>query len=169
MLPALILGGAAAPALADNACVDFKWDVTQERALFATAPAVLNSGKDPHAAPMIVPNRLYQLRLQRQDQVAFAMPPANKSAATAYAGLATLKIPSPGSYRIAVDLPLWMDVALKGTLVPAEDYEVQRSCGAPHKIVVFNLAGVQPFLLQFSHATDESIRLTVTASPPRKY
>ena len=30
----LAFGSAAPPALADEACVDFKWDVSKERALF---------------------------------------------------------------------------------------------------------------------------------------
>jgi len=100
------LADVALPAPAADACLDFKWDVSAERALFAGSPVALPAGTDPKAAPVVVPNRLYALRLAAQDHVTFAVPPAKKPASsTAYAGLATLNIPVPGSYRIAVDLP----------------------------------------------------------------
>jgi hypothetical protein len=168
-LLALLMESAALPAPADDACVDFKWDVGKERALFAGTPAALTAGHDPISAPVVAPNRLYKLRLMTQDQVAFSASPAKKTVATlAYAGLATLKIPVPGSYRIAVDLPLWIDVVSNGTLVQPTDFQGQHLCGAPHKIVEFDLAGVRPFVLQLSSAVNENVLLTVTPTPSRK-
>jgi hypothetical protein len=170
LLLALVLGGASLPALADDACVDFKWDVSKERALFAETPAKVTAGKDPRTAPVVVPNRLYRLKLMAQDTVAFSVTnPAKKTTSTpAYAGLAMLKVPVTGSYRIAVDLPLWIDVAANGALVQPADFQAQHACNAPHKIVEFDLAGAQPFVLQFSNAGKDDVLLTVTPSPPRK-
>jgi hypothetical protein len=169
LILALVLGGAALPALAEDACVDFKWDVSKERALFAETPAKLTAGKDPKSAPDVVPNRLYLLRLMAQDTVAFSVNAAKKMpSATAYAGLATLKVPVAGRYRIAVDLPLWIDVAANGALLPPTDFQGQHGCGAPHKIVEFDLVGGQPLVLQFSSAQKDNIMVTVTPSPPRK-
>jgi hypothetical protein len=169
-LLALLLAGALPAAHADDGCLDFKWDVSKERALFAGTPAVLKGGKDLASAPTIIPNRLYTLHLAAQDQVAFSVAPAKKpSASFAYAGLATLKIAAPGSYRVSVDLPIWVDVASQGILVAAKDYQGQHACSAPHKIVEFELAGTQAFILQFSNAAADSISLTVTPSPDRKY
>jgi len=168
-LLALVLEGAALPVLADDACVDFKWDVSKERALFAEAPAALTAGKDPRSAPVVVPNRLYRLKLMIQDTVAFSVTPAkNTPGAPAYAGLATLRTPLAGNYRVAVDLPLWIDVVSNGALVQPTDFQGQRACSAPHKIVEFELAGVQPFVLQFSGAAQDNVLLTVTPTPPRK-
>jgi len=169
ILLALVLKGAAQPALADEACVDFKWDVSKERALFAETPVALTAGKDPMSAPVVVPNRLYRLKLTPQDRVTFSVDTARKTAgAPVYAGLATLKTPPAGSYRIAVDLPLWIDVVSNGALMQPTDFQGQHSCSAPHKIVVFELAGAQPFVLQFSNAVKDDILLTVTPAPPRK-
>jgi hypothetical protein len=169
VLLSLVLGGVALPALADDACVDFKWDVRTERALFAQTPVALAAGQTETTAPAVVPNRLYSLRLAAQDHVAFSVAPAAKMRPTpAYAGLATLTIAVPGSYRIAVDLPSWIDVVSHGALVPASDYQGQHSCGAPHKIVQFDLPGVQPFVLQFSGAATDTVLLTITAAPARK-
>jgi len=170
ILLALVLAGATSTARADDSCVDFKWDVSKERALFAGAPAALKGGKDSASAPIVVPNRLYTLHLEAQDSVAFSVTPAKKpSASPAYAGIATLKIPVPGSYRVSVDLPIWIDVVSQGTLVAAKDYQGQHACSAPHKIVEFELLGMRPFTLQFSNAAADSISLTVTPSPARKF
>ena len=166
----LTFGSAAAPALADEPCVDFKWDVSKERALFAGTPQTLPAGKDVKSAPSVVPNRFYRLQLLNQSQVSFAVTPGKKAvSAPAFAGLASLKISAAGNYRVAVDLPIWIDVAWNGTLVPAQDFEGQHSCSAPHKIVEFDLSAVQPLVLQFSSAARESVLLTVTPSPPRKF
>jgi hypothetical protein len=168
-LLAFLLAGALPAAHADDGCLDFKWDVSKERALFGGTPAILKGGKDLASAPDVVPDRLYTLHLAAQDQVAFAVAPAKKpSASPAYAGLATLKIAAPGSYRVSVDLPIWIDVVSQGSLLAAKDYQGQHACSAPHKIVEFDLPGSQPFTLQFSNAAVDSISLTVTPSPARK-
>ena len=85
----------------------------------------------------------------------------------AFAGLAALRIEAPGSYRVAIDLPLWIDVVSNGKLVQPTDYQGQHACSAPHKIVVFDL-GSQPVILQFSNAFQDDVLLTVTAAPARK-
>ncbi len=103
--------GAALPALADDACDGFKWDVSKERVLFAAAPAAAIAGRDSKSAPTVVPNRLYQLRLAPQDHVTLAASAAKRApAAPAFAGVATFKVPVTGNYRISVDGPLWIDV-----------------------------------------------------------
>jgi hypothetical protein len=165
----LALAVSAAPGHADESCVDFKWDVTQERALFAAPPTELVAGKDLAAAPKLAPNRLYKLKLAAQDQVKFSVPPGKQAAGGAtFAGVATLKIPSPGSYRISLDMPVWIDVAANGMLIAAKDFEGQHSCRAPHKIVEFELAGTQSFVLQFSDSQNDAVSMTVTVSPQRK-
>ena len=169
LIVCLVFTAAARPAHADDACIDFKWDVSKERALFAGAPSALAAGKDSATAPVILPNRLYKLRLAPQEQVTFPVIPGKKAAAGgAFAGLATLKISAAGSYRIAIDLPVWIDVVSSGNLVAAKDFEGQRNCSAPHKIVEFDLAGAQPFALQFSSGMSDNILLTVTPTPARK-
>jgi hypothetical protein len=166
----LLVVGAAVPASADDSCLDFKWDVSQERALFAATPTALQTGRDPMSAPAIVPNRLYSLQLSAQDQVTFKVsPPAKKMAAAGYGGLATLNISAPGVYRIAMDLPSWIDVVADGALLKATDFQGQHDCSAPHKIVEFDLAGTRPLLLQLSNAGKDKILLTVTPAPQRKF
>jgi len=167
---ALLMAGAAVPALADDGCLDFKWDVSKERALFAAAPAALQMGKDSTSAPTVTPNRLYSLQLVAQDQVTYKVsPPVKGNAAAAYGGIAVLRVSAPGVYRIAMDLPSWVDVVADGALLKASDFQGQRECSAPHKIVEFELQGTRPFVLQVSNAAKNRILLTVTPAPARKF
>ena len=160
---------AAVPALADDACVDFKWDVTQERALFGGSATALAAAADPKSAPVLLLNHLYELKLSKQEQVSFAVTPGKKSPRDgSYGGLVAFKIPARGSYRVAIDMPFWIDVVSDGALVAATDFQGQHGCNSPHKIVQFDLLGTRPFFLQLSNAAPESVRLTITATPARK-
>jgi hypothetical protein len=161
--------GAAAPALADEPCVDFKWDASPERALFAGSATPLAAAADPKSAPALLLNHLYELKLSKQEQVSFAVTPGKKSPREgSYGGLVTFKIPASGSYRVAIDMPFWIDVVSNGALVAATDFQGQHGCSSPHKIVQFELLGTRPFFLQLSNAAPESVRLTITATPARK-
>ena len=71
--------GAPGKTFADEACVDFKWDVTQERGLFAGTATLLAAGSDPKGAPVMLLNRLYALKLLPQDHVTFAATPGKKT------------------------------------------------------------------------------------------
>jgi hypothetical protein len=168
---ALVLTAAlgVAPALADESCVDFKWDVAQERALFAGPETPVSAGADAKSAPELQLNHLYGLKLAKQEQVNFAVTPGKKGPREAsYGGLVTFKIPASGSFRVAIDMPFWIDVVSNGALVAATDFQGQHGCASPHKIVQFDLLGTRPFFLQLSNAAPESVRLTITATPARK-
>ena len=115
-------------------------------------------------------NHLYEVKLRPQDQVTFAAAPGKKNPrAGSQAGLLTFKLPSSGSYRVAIDMPFYIDVVSNGALVAATDFQGQRGCSSPHKIVEYDLSGTRPFLLQLSNADPDTVRLTITATPARKF
>lgn len=160
---------AAAPVLADDSCVDFKWDVSHERALFAGSATPVAAGANQKSAPVLQLNHLYELKLSKQEQVSFAVTPAKKNPRDgSNGGLVAFKIPAGGSYRIAIDMPFWIDVASNGALVAANDFQGQHGCNSPHKIVQFDLLGTRSFFLQLSDAAPDRVRLTITAAPARK-
>jgi hypothetical protein len=166
----LLVAAALSSARADDACTDFKWDVTKERALFAGAPTTIKAGTDAKTAPSLVPGKLYQLQLASQASVNFVLEPGRKSRAYSdHGGVAILKMPTSGAYRVSVDMPLWMDIVANATLLPATDFQGQRDCKAPHKIVVFDLAVDQTLTLQLSSSPADSVRVTITPAPGRKY
>jgi hypothetical protein len=157
------------PALADDACGGYKWDVSRERALFATSPVAVSAGKDARTSVAVVPGRLYQLKLTPQGDVTLGQSGAKKTpAAGAFAGVAQLKITAPGKYRVSMDAAAWVDLLTQGGLAPVTDFEGLHGCDAPRKIVEFELLGTGPFVLQVSSSEQATIRVAVTASPVRK-
>ena len=163
----LILAAFSLTARADDACMDFKWDVSKERALFAGPPTVMQAGTDAKSAPIVLPNHLYQLALAPQSNVNFSVSQGKKSDDAAHAGLAILRVSSEGSYRVSVDLPVWIDVVTQDSVLQPLDYQGQHACAAPRKVVVFALKGTKPFLLQFSGAAIGQLLVTITSVPER--
>jgi hypothetical protein len=162
----LVCGAFPSAASADAACAGFKWNVTKERALFAGSAVSIPAGKDIKSAPRVVPDRLYELKLVPQDEVTFSIAPGKKRPVNgAYAGLAVLKIGTAGTYRISVNIPFWIDVALNGALLVSKDFQGAQGCDAPHKIVEFEFDAAQDFVVQLSGATSTSVRMAVTKAP----
>ena len=60
----LALTIAAAPARADEKCIEFAWDVRAEHLLFAMQPVKIVAGSDRASTPAVSLDRLYQLHLQ---------------------------------------------------------------------------------------------------------
>jgi hypothetical protein len=78
-----------------------------------------------------------------------------------------LKVAQPGSYRISVDVPFWIDVVAAGKELPTEDFTGLRGCSSgPRKLVQFVLPANEELLLQFSGATRAQLRMSVTKAPP---
>jgi hypothetical protein len=158
---------ASAAAHAQDECTDFRWDVSRERALFAGPPTVMKAGTDVSSAPIVLPNRLYQLTLAPQSGVTFSVRQGKKTTDEVHAGLAILRINADGNYRVAVDLPVWIDVVTTDSVLQPTDFQGQHGCTAPRKIVEFDLKGTKPFLLQFSGASIDQLLVTVTPVPVR--
>lgn len=154
------------PLRAEEPCPGFSWDVSAERRLFAGTATPLLAGRDRASAPGLATDRLVELTLVPQGQVTFAATPGRAGPRQdTFGGLATLAVTQTGPYRISVNQGVWIDVVSQGQLVPAVDYEGSRSCDAPHKVVVFNLRAGRPLTLQFSGASEVTLRVTVTRAP----
>jgi hypothetical protein len=144
-------------------CARFSWNIAHERALFATAPQSLAAGRKPTAAPPLAPERLYQLQLTAQDQVVMLLPAGKKTPVDdAFAGLARLPALQPGSYRVSMDQPAWVDVVADGHLIDPSDFQGRPGCLAPHKIVQYLLPAAHELVLQFSAATGRELHVTIT-------
>ena len=171
LLTALLNVGFGAPdsgsasATADP-CAAFSWDVTHERALFGEIPHRLSAGHAPSESPALTTGQLYELTLAPQSQVHFAAAPEKSRATDGYAGLAVLRLPSAGVYRIALDQPIWVDVVSEGTQVHSRDFQGRNGCSAPHKIVEFVLPARVALTLQLSSASSPTVRVAVLVAPP---
>jgi hypothetical protein len=152
-------------ARADDPCASFTWDVRHERTLFGEQPQSVAAGQTLAAAPAVVIDHLYELKLTGQAAVTFVTAGKTPKSDEAYAGLVRLTVKSPGIYRISLDQPVWVDLIANGTVVAAKDHQGSRGCSAPHKIVEFLLPAGVPVTLQFSAANVATTKLAVTRSP----
>jgi hypothetical protein len=164
---AVLLSGPARLAVAQtpgaaDPCSGYKWDVSAERALFAATPKPAAAGKDRASAAAMVANQLFTVTLHPVGEVSFPVTPGRAPPSGSFAGLVALTIPAPGKYRIAADVPLWIDVAGGAILAPVLDYEGMHDCSAPRKVVVFDLQGGTDWTLEVSAADRAAVRLAVT-------
>jgi hypothetical protein len=165
---AIALYMAALPLLAADPCSGFAWEVSRERALFATSALSMAAGADSASAPVLLPERLYALQLQPLSKVIFLTAPGKSMPADgSYAGLAALRISTPGIYRISVDVPYWIDVVADGGLMSAKGFQGAPGCNAPHKIVEFDFPLARQLMLQFSGPASASIRVSISAASGR--
>ena len=162
MLTATIAAPARVYAAGDN-CQEFSWDVSRERSLFGSSAETMAAGADSGAAPTLEPAHLYALQLKPIGQVSFVTAPGKRGAADGgYAGLATLRIPAAGLYRISVDAPVWIDVVADGGLMGVRDFQGAHDCAAPRKILLFEFPVPRQVVLQISGAGSPAVRIGVT-------
>ena len=151
---------------AEDPCAAFSWDVHHERELFREQPVDVASGRALADAPVVTPDRLYELELRAQPEVSFTAPPSRTWPKEAtYAGLARLTVDTAGIYRFALDQPAWVDVVAGGAELPSRDAQGRVGCSAPYKIVEFALPAAKPLVIEFSASVTPSIRISVSRSP----
>jgi hypothetical protein len=166
LLSLLAFAALAAPARAQqDPCAAFTWNVSHERALFAGHVQAAAMGASRLDAPLLDPDRLYELQLNALAQVQFTVPPGkSKGGNGPYAGLARVRVPIAGTWRIALDQPAWIDVVAAGQAIASSDYQGRADCHAPHKIVQFPLPANQELVIQLSGTPQATVRLTITRS-----
>jgi hypothetical protein len=148
--------------VASDPCARYQWDVTHERALFAAAAAPVTAAKNGQSPPRIATDRTYRVQLAPAAQVVFPAVPGKASPAEgSYSGVLALTVPVTGSYRVSVDLPLWIDVVADSRLVSPTDYEGEHGCDAPRKIVQFPLEAHTTLTLQLSGASEAAVRVAI--------
>jgi hypothetical protein len=165
-LTLLLLSSATVAVAADDPCTGFKWNVTQEHALFTQAPAAVTTGHDLASAPSMKAQKLYELTLAPQDSVKFVVPPGKKALPDgAYAGLIHLQVPTAGPYRVSLDAGFWIDVVDHDKVIESSDFGGLSGCSTPRKVVIFNLPASNDLVLQISQARSDRVRVTLTPGP----
>lgn len=168
-LATLALAAASgAPIHAAEACNAYMMDVDNELRLFNEAPDPLDAGRDAASAPAIEPDRLYAVKLQSQQQVRYVAPPGRKPIDPAKTGgLLRFSVAEAGSWRIAVDASFWIDVLHDGKALTSTDSRGDHECAGPQKIVTFDLPAGVELIVQLADVGVGSVRLTLTAAPPK--
>ena len=162
---ALASAAAWLPAQAADPCDGFTWNVSHERAVFASAAAPVAAATAKGAAPTLEVDKLYDITLSPQDKVSFVLAPAKKALADgAFAGMVTIHIPAAGKYRVSMSDGFWIDVITDGKFAPTDDFTGGHECRAPAKIVQYPLPAGD-LVLQFSNTASPRVRVTITAAP----
>jgi molybdate transport system substrate-binding protein len=162
---ALIGLGQAASAADTDLCTRFTWDVSRERAVMKQTPRAVAAAVKPSTdVPQIEPGKLYEVQLAGQSMVTFVAKPG-KAALTdgAHAGLVRFRVEKAGRYRVSITSRHWIDVVDGTQLVSSRDFQGQRGCERPHKIVEYELPARRDLTLQFSGSTDAQVIVAITA------
>jgi hypothetical protein len=162
---------AATAAHAQDPCAAFTWDVSRERAVFASTATTVTAARSSATAPTLELETLYALRLSPQTEVSFDLPPGSRKTPTGsvYAGFARVRTTVAGNYRISADQPVYVDVIAGGSAIRSKDFQGRAGCSAPHKVVEFDLPADTVLTLQASGAPSATTRLALTrsaAAPP---
>lgn len=168
LLATLIVCSQSVLAQDQDPCAKFTWDVTQELAVMKQSPkpitAAVKTGSD---VPQLSLGALYSLKLAKQDGVSFITKPAKPTLDDgAQAGLVKFHTANAGRYRVSITSGHWLDVLDGDKSVASKDFQGQRGCERPRKIVEFELPAAHDFALQFSGSTDAEVIVAVTAVKP---
>jgi molybdate transport system substrate-binding protein len=158
------MGEAPSTAAADP-CTGFTWDISRERTVMKQTPRAVAGAVRPGAdVPRIEPERLYEVKLADQSTVTFVAMPG-KAALTdgAHAGLVRFRVEKAGRYRVSITSRHWIDVVDGTQLVSSRDFQGQRGCERPHKIVEYELPAGRDLTLQFSGSADAQVIVAITA------
>lgn len=154
---------AAARAADVDPCSTFTWDVSHERAVMQQSAQTVNAAQTPQAMTLVELDKLYELKLAPQSGVTFQAKPAKPALDDgSQAGLVRFKTTQAGRYRVSITSGHWIDVVDGAQPVKSRDFQGQRGCQRPHKIVEFDLAAAHDYTLQFSGSTVAQVLVAIT-------
>lgn len=151
---------AAAPALAQEpvGCDKFKWPLDHERALLAS-PAQKPSGAD---LPQPLATAVTVALVPYAEAKLPVTPSRAPKAANNNAGFIQVSaVPKPGTYRVTLSAPAWIDVIQNGHTLQSTAFSGASGCAGIAKSVKFELAAA-PFTVEVSSTTAHALTFVVT-------
>ena len=167
--PLLLFVNAASgqtPAASDP-CLQFKWDVSKEAALFRSSPTSLVTARAAAEAATISPETLYRVQLHPQEELKLVAPISKTMLDDgAFGGLIKIHLQQPGAYRISVDGGFWIDIADGSAAIARSDFSGSQNCTTPRKVVLYELEGGKDLYVQLTGASLPHALLTVVRVAP---
>jgi hypothetical protein len=152
-----VLAVASAFAQEPVGCDKFKWPVDRERALLAS-PSQVASGAEmrkPQATAVTV-------ALVPFADANLPAPPSRAPRAGTYAGFINASgVQQPGTYRVTLSSPAWIDVIQNGHTLQSTAFSGVSGCPGIAKSVKFELTAA-PFAVEFSGTTADALTFVVT-------
>jgi len=162
----LVMGGELQAAPPAGSCDSYTWDVSKERALFATTPTVVVASTEMKGAPRLRVGQLYELHLSPSPQIGRL--PGDAPRPVKYAGLASVQIATSGTYHIALDNNAWVGTVSGIAANIPKGFQGAVACTAPRKLVDFDLSAGQIYTVQISVSPTAAMRLSITPIAPGK-
>jgi hypothetical protein len=162
----LVMGGQISAATPAGSCDSYTWDVSKERALFATTPTVVVASTEMKGAPRLRVGLLYELHLSPSPQIGRL--PGEAPRPVKYAGLASVQIATSGTYHIALDNDAWVGTVFGISANIPKGFQGAFACTAPRKLVDFDLSAGQIYTVQISVSPTATMRLSITPRAPGK-
>jgi hypothetical protein len=168
LLPIYVIVGATAitvPVYAEeDDCSHFSWNVSHELAVMKQKPESVSAATTPGSQlPLLKVDHVYELKLSPQAGISFSAPPVKPTLNdSAQGGLARLRVPKAGVYRISISSGHWIDVVSGQQIIKSKDFQGSRGCERPHKIVEFELPANTDLVIQFSGSTETSVAAAIT-------
>ncbi|WP_189644373.1 hypothetical protein [Mesorhizobium sp. M9A.F.Ca.ET.002.03.1.2] len=148
-----ILTGTSVAMAGDAGCDTFKWPVTREQALFATAPAA-----QPGTALTV--GQAMDFTLAAIDTVSFEVPPEHAPAAGTFGATASVTVPPEGELQFSLSDEAWIDVVQDGHAVKSAGFSGVKTCPGIRKSVRFKLSA-GPATVQLSGAKKADLKVAV--------
>lgn len=120
----------------------------------------LEAGAATRHAPVIAVGRAAELRLVPLDRLAPAAPPTRDLGAGTNAGVALFQVTRPGTYRIALGAPAWIEVVRGGRALPSAAHSHGPACSGIRKIVDYRLAPGR-YVLQLTGAAANTLPVLI--------
>ncbi|MEG8038441.1 hypothetical protein QP166_03435 [Sphingomonas sp. LR60] len=120
----------------------------------------LEAGAATRSAPVIEVGRAAELRLVPLDRLAPAAPPTRELGTGTNAGMALFQILRPGTYRIALGAPAWIEVVRGGRALPSAAHSHGPACTGIRKIVDYRLAPGR-YVLQLTGAAANTLPVLI--------
>jgi hypothetical protein len=150
----------ATPAFAQEpvGCDKFKWPLEHERTLLAS-PSPVSSGA---AMPQPLATAVTVALVPYADaKLPVAPSRAPKSPDTNAGFVRASALPSPGTYRITLSAPAWIEVIQNGRALQSTAVSGATGCAGIRKSVKFELTAA-PFTVELSGTTDHTTSFVVT-------
>jgi len=155
---------------ASDPCSEFTWDVSRELAVLRQTPRAVAAAVKPSAnVPRVEPDKPYEVKLADQSAVTFVVRPGKPTLNDGtHAGLLQFRLERAGRYRVSISSGHWIDIVDGTQIVTSRDFQGQRGCERPHKIVEYELPAGRELTLQFSGSRDAQVIVAITEvnTPP---
>lgn len=146
-------------------CSNFEMNVSTELKTWEGTGIPAAASENSKKLPPIVVGSLVNLSMVPETKVQFVAKPEKTfpNSESLRGGLAQLRVPSNGVYKISLGQKVWVDVVdNKGQIIHSKSFEMQTKCPKIFKVVEYDLKSGTAYTLQFSGGQADAAKILVS-------